>query len=230
MSTDKNLITTDSAPGSVVQTGEKNLFITNSPNGTVNVNNGSTTEYDENGVPLTPISPVRLDSQKHIIYFGNEKINIPAELESPDLLTNDELPYVNALYDVYTEKTGEKITPDNINAISPKLHSHFTRQQRAYYRADYVYHVARETFADGESQFKTLEQDAYDGLEETLFDEDIENGFDRLKAVLEESKSIPLTKSCLTNIIGLIGNIERRGICHVLVNDDFIKSWVNPDE
>ena len=32
------------------------------------------------------------------------------------------------------------------------------------------------------------------------------------------------------SIIGLIGNLEKKGVCHILVNDDVIKSWVNIDE
>ena len=32
------------------------------------------------------------------------------------------------------------------------------------------------------------------------------------------------------NIIGLIGSLEKKGVCHILVNDDVIKSWVNIDE
>ena len=32
------------------------------------------------------------------------------------------------------------------------------------------------------------------------------------------------------NIIGLIANLEKKGICHILVNDGTIKSWVNIDE
>ena len=63
-----------------------------------------------------------------------------------------------------------------------------------------------------------------------LKDEDYENGYDRLKAVLEKITNTTLSKSALVNVIGLIGNLEKKGICHILVNDDVINSWVNVDE
>lgn len=53
---------------------------------------------------------------------------------------------------------------------------------------------------------------------------------DRLKAVLDRITIISLTKSALINVVGLIGNLEKKGICHILVNDEKIKSWVDIDE
>ena len=41
---------------------------------------------------------------------------------------------------------------------------------------------------------------------------------------------IQLTKSKLMLIKNLIGNLERLGIVHILVNDETIKSWVAPYE
>ena len=41
---------------------------------------------------------------------------------------------------------------------------------------------------------------------------------------------IQLTKSKLMLIKNLIGNLERLGIVHILVNDETIKSWVDPYE
>jgi hypothetical protein len=34
----------------------------------------------------------------------------------------------------------------------------------------------------------------------------------------------------LVNIVGLIGNLEKKGICHMLVNDERIRSWVVIDD
>lgn len=89
--------------------------------------------------------------------------------------------------------------------------------------------MARETFSDGAKQFSTLKEDAFAGIEDAYYD-DYSTGYDRLKAVLERITTISLTKSALINLVGLIGNLEKKGICHILVNDDIIKSWVNIDE
>ena len=56
---------------------------------------------------------------------------------------------------------------------------------------------------------------------------------DTLKPALEVLKKISdiqLTKSKLMLIKNLIGNLERLGIVHILVNDETIPSWVDPYE
>ena len=52
------------------------------------------------------------------------------------------------------------------------------------------------------------------------------DGYERLLAVLEKITSTTLDLTVLSQIRNLIGNLEKKGICHVLVNDETIKSWV----
>lgn len=186
--------------------------------------------FDENGNPLTPLVPTRYDSSKHVIYLGNEEIRIPVELESEELLTGQDLPYIYALCDVYAEKLNCFITPDTIDSMPSTYIKDLERQKKAFYSAEYVHHSAREVFADGEQEFQALKDDAYHGIEATYFNLDYANGYARLRAVLEKITSTTLNKSNLINIAGLIGNLEKKGICHILVNDDVIKSWVKIDE
>ena len=53
-----------------------------------------------------------------------------------------------------------------------------------------------------------------------------DNGYDRLIAVLEKITNTTVDLSTLNQIRNLIGNMEKKGICHILVNDGTIKSWV----
>lgn len=233
MNKNNNSIINSPAPPSIQQTGQSNVNITNLPGGNVNLVQTPLMEYNENGVPYTPVTPTRFDSQNRIIYLGNEQVSIPIELVQSGLPTSEELPYVNALCDVYAEKLGKAvgdITPDMIPTLSKKLQRHYSSQRKAYYQAEYVKHVARETFADGEMQFTALKEDAYAGIEDTYFDEDHATGYDRLKAVFDRITILSLSKSALINVVGLIGNPEKKGICHILVNDEKIKSWVDIDE
>lgn len=48
--------------------------------------------------------------------------------------------------------------------------------------------------------------------------------------VLKKVPDIQLTKSKLILMKNLFGNLERLGIIHILVNDETIKSWVDPYE
>ena len=59
---------------------------------------------------------------------------------------------------------------------------------------------------------------------------DYENGCERLRQVLIKITSTTLDKSTLSHIKNLIGNLEKKGLCHLLVNDNVIHSWVNIDE
>ena len=62
---------------------------------------------------------------------------------------------------MYAEKLGKAagdITPDMIPTLSKNLQRHYSSQRKAYYQAEYVKHVARETFADGDSQFTALKE------------------------------------------------------------------------
>lgn len=233
MNKEDNSIINSPAPPSIQQTGQSNVNVTNLPGGNVNLIQNPPVEYDENGVPYTPINHVRFDNQNNIIYLGNEKISIPVELIHPELLTAEDLPYVYALCDVYAEKLGKAagdITPSMIPTLSKNLQRHYSSQRKAYYQTEYVKHIARETFADGDMQFTALKEDAYAGIEDTYFDENHATGYDRLKAVLDRITTISLSKSALINVVGLIGNLEKKGICHILVNDEKIKSWVDIDK
>lgn len=70
---------------------------------TVIENQGSPTE-DENGVPFVPLAPTRFDSTTRIIYLGIDKVKLPIQLTPQNMISAQELPYVNALCEVYAEK------------------------------------------------------------------------------------------------------------------------------
>lgn len=216
---------------SVNQYGSHSAYIAHAENAITNVYTYQNSDnYDENGHPLTPLVPTRYDSLKHTIYLGNEEIRIPVELESEELLSKQDLPYIYALCDVYAEKLSKSITPDTLDSMPASEIKDLERQKQAFYGAEYLHRAVRDVFADGEQQFQNLKNDAYQGIEMTYYDPSHKNGYDRLRAVLEKITCITLNKSNLVNIIGMIGNLEKKGICHILVNDDVIRSWVNVDE
>ncbi len=182
---------------------------------------------DDSSKPLTPITPTRYDSNHHIIYLGATGIKLPVQLVPEDAIAPQELPYVYALCEVYAEKITQAVTPDTVDSLSPALRRHFAEQRKSYYSAESVQRSVREVFADGEQQFDILKDDAYEGIEPTYYDDSHITGYDRLKAVLDKITSTTLSKSSLMNVVGLIGNLEKKGICHLLVNDERIRSWVN---
>ena len=226
-----NNIDTNSAPDTVNQYGDRSLYANNIENLTLNYNsNPDSPKRDENGKPYTPLNSTRYDKINRIIYLGNEEIQLPVELTPLPLISEYDMPYINALCEVYAEKLEQEVTPDSLATLPDRYKKNFSEQRKAFYSAESVQRSVREVFADGEEQFNLLKDDAYEGISPIYFDDTYATGYDRLIAVLSKITNTTLSVSTLTNIIGLIGNLEKKGICHILVNDDRIKSWVNIDE
>ena len=70
----------------------------------------------------------------------------------------------------------------------------------------------------------------YDQRKAYLSAESIQRSISEVYEDGELISDIQLTKSKLMLIKNLIGNLERLGIVHILVNDETIKSWVDPYE
>ena len=212
----------------VIQAGTNNIYTQNEAGGVVNIfSGGRSNDHDENGVPFSPVTPTRYDSNTHTIYLDSEEITLPIQLVPQSLINHEEMPYINALCEVYAQKLNQLITPNDLDSLPKNLLHHFSEQRRAFYSAESVQRSVREVFADGDQQFNALKDDAWEGISPTYYDDDIPNGYERLKKVLEKITNTTLSKSTLTAIIGMIGNLEKKGICHILVNDDRIKSWVD---
>lgn len=232
MSDDITKKTLSSPPSTEVnQYGDHPVHIDHVDNLSMNVfTDRNSSPTDDSGQPYTPITPTRFDSASRTIFLGNEQIKLPVQLTPQSMITPEELPYINALCEVYAEKLSKAVTPDTIDTLPLSLRRNYANQRKAYYSAESLQRSVREVFSDGEQQFQNLKEDAFKGISPTLYDDRLTNGYERLQAVLEKITSTTLSKSAFINVVGLIGNLEKKGICHILVNDDVIKSWVNLDE
>jgi len=212
----------------VNQYGSKSIHADHVENMTVNVYGDRNSDpCDDTGKPFTPILPTRYDRERRIVYLGSEEIILPVQLVPQDELDPNELPYINALCEVYAERIQQAVSS---TAIPREFRRHYANQRKAYFGAESAQRSVREIFADGEAQFKALKSDAYEGIEATYFSDRHTTGFDRLEAVLEKITNTSLSGSALMNVVGLISNLEKKGICHMMVNDGDIKSWVKIDD
>ncbi len=161
------------------------------------------------------------------LYIDGETIELPEQMAPPDDIEPHEQAYINALCNAYAHALcQESVTKEDINKL-PKLYQvDFSEQRKSYYGAEYIHRSVREIYDDGENQFNILKGDAYEGIRETYWGT-YPNGYERLRAVLIKITSTTLEKSKLSLIKNLVGNLEKKGICHILVNDDKIKSWVD---
>ena len=148
-------------------------------------------------------------------------VSIDLERESSDL----EMPYVKALYEVYAEKTGN--LHDSIDEY-PRYKSHFIRQRQSYFDAESVCRASRDAFKN-DKPFEELKSEMYNGIVETYSDE-FNSGFSRLQSVLSHASEVVFDSSVLCHETAWIVHSVKKGICHYLVNDGKIKSWVYNDE
>ena len=123
----------------------------------------------------------------------------------------------------------DNVTVDDIPKLPKKYQKNFYEQRKAYLSAESIQRSISEVYEDGKNQFDILKDDAYNGVKITYYD-DFDNGYRRLLEVLKKISDVQLTKSKLSLIKNLIGNLERLGIVHILVNDKTITSWVDPYE
>lgn len=161
------------------------------------------------------------------LYIDGNVIELPIKLSDAQIY-DFEAGYISALCDAYADALSrDAVTVDDIPTLPKKFQTNFYDQRKAYLSAESIQRSIREVYEDGENQFDILKEDAFSGIKTTYLD-DYDNGYRRLLEVLKKISDVQLTKSKLSLIKNLIGNLERLGIVHILVNDKMIMSWVDP--
>lgn len=182
----------------------------------------------EAGKKLKNIAPATIERRGDKLHISGEVITIHQALV-PDDVGKHELDYIRALYEAYAQKLNrETFTAGDIPSLPKRYAQNYKEQRMAYYSAVSIERSVRDIFDDGEDEFDRLKGDAWHGINTTYW-KDYEDGYTRLNAVLEKITSTTLDSSVLSQMRNLIGNLEKKGICHILVNDGVISSWVNID-
>lgn len=187
------------------------------------------------GAVVAPQEPLSNEALREIqikdgmLYLKGATIQLPIQLTASAKIEPHEHRYVNALCEAYADALERSsVSPDEIPTLPKRYSTSFSSQRKAYYAAESVRRSVRDVIDDGEHQFELLEDEAYAGIEEVYWSA-YKNGFERLNAVLSQVASTALNKSALVHITNLIGTLEKKGICHILVNNERIGSWVNTD-
>lgn len=161
------------------------------------------------------------------LYIDGDVIELPIKLSDAQIY-DFEAGYISALCDAYAEALSrDSVSVDDIQNLPKKYQLNFYEQRKAYLSAESIQRSISEVYEDGENQFDILKEDAFHGIKTTYYD-DYDNGYRRLLEVLKKISDVQLTKSKLMLIKNLIGNLERLGIVHILVNDKTMTSWVDP--
>jgi hypothetical protein len=178
--------------------------------------------------PDTSIVPIAEDIRifKELVKKNHKK---PVIITPPNEIEDHEIGYVSELYKVYGEKTGEEYArPEDLQS-HPKLVRNFNNQRKSYYSAETIRRELRDTITLDESDsFDILKDEMYDGVIETC-DRDFEKGYDRMTSVLEHATQVSISHNLEDRLLDWVGAGEKKGICHMLVNDERIK-WMEDDE
>jgi len=175
-----------------------------------------------------PPQTIYYDESDGKLHIGSVEISIPKEIEPPQDIAPEEEKYVCELLAAYAEAIESgKLTKADLNSLPMKYRRNFSDQRINYYSAIRIDRFIRESFEKGEAHAKKWKSETHDYIKDTLWD-DYDDGYKRLLAVMKKVVDCSTT-SVLENLQNLVGPKEKKGTCHLLVNDGCIR-WVDEDE
>lgn len=136
--------------------------------------------------------------------------------------------YARALFNAYgqVENVGEFL--EELLPIYPKHQKHFSEQRTYYFAAEAVRRGTRDIYSE-ESQFEILKEETYEGIKE-VWEEQYKNGLTRLRKVMTQASNTRVDRCWLSRDTDWIGNPQKKGICHFLVNEERLEGWVREDD
>ncbi|KGM94337.1 hypothetical protein FDC62_06100 [Clostridium botulinum] len=153
------------------------------------------------------------------IHINDTVIPLPPQLSPPTGIADDEDLYVTKLLAAYAEASGiSSISKNEINTLKRRHKENFDEQRINYYSAIRISRFLRESFNNGEDELKTWKSESYDYISNTLRDE-YDNGYKRLVEVLKTVVNCSTT-AVVDRCKSLIGPKERKGVCHLIANDN----------
>lgn len=152
----------------------------------------------------------------------------PKSITPPEKIAEDEIGYVSELYRVYEEKIGVPcICPEDLEC-NPRIQNNFNRQRKSYYCAETIRRELRDTVLDEtDDDFSILKDEIYDGVIDTC-DHDYADGFSRLNSVMQQASQVSISNNAERNALNWVGPAEKKGVCHMLVNDKRL-FWMEPE-
>ena len=173
-------------------------------------------------------------SPKKKISAADENVEAETEFEKiilkkpdvviPKRIRQDEMTYVNQIYQAYSVKTGKKITR-HADVKKTEYEEHFDEQRKYYYYAETIHREIRDSVRkDEENSFDALKRQIKAGISRAKrkpYNDPVE----RMDAITERASDVILAKKTEEDLHGWIGPEEKMGVCHMLVNEKKLK-WV----
>jgi hypothetical protein len=171
-------------------------------------------------------------SIKNAVFIGNDKLKVgkktivlPAPLQVPNLPTKKENKYINALFEVYSQKISKPIAALSDLDTEPIYKTNLQLHREFYYSAESVLHQIRDFFSDSVQEFNNMKQEVYDAIKYNISLAH-KDGFEKLNSTMDIVIKVTFSKSFFAKSgNGFIGPSEKSGMVHMLVNDGKV-IWV----
>lgn len=150
----------------------------------------------------------------HKVVFGAPLIERPPPTTPPSHVAESERGYVQELFKVIAEMTGNTITDDGDFAANTKAKGLFERSRMTFYSAEGLKELARDQMADA-AYFDELLGEFRHGLYYT-YSAPAESGLSRLSETVKAAQIQQVSSSVLKDHMT---SPDREGICHHLANN-----------
>lgn len=157
------------------------------------------------------------------------KCKKPKALTPPKEIADKEFKYVNELYRVYSDFDGETYVQQSDIESNRNWKRDFDRHRVDFYKAETIRMELRDTIRlDEEEGFELLKDEMYDGVITTR-DKSYDKAYNRLTAVMEQATNVQISQNLKRRLLDWVGPGEKKGVCHMLVNDDRL-SWMEEED
>ena len=111
--------------------------------------------------------------------------------------------------------------PEDLDSFNYR--DQFERQRKSFYMAETVYHETRDSVTPDENDpFDDLKDEVEEGVYETVHD-DYAKPLEKLNKVLTQAAKVPISTQVDDSTFHWVGPFEKKGVVHMLVNDERIK-------
>ena len=156
------------------------------------------------------------------IFLNGEEVPLPDKLVPPKEFDSMEAIYITELLKAYADK--QKVSNYTIDSLPLKYKKDIERHRQDFYNAEAMHRKIRDIYDDKENEFEKLKDD---NIDSALMDYD--NGYEKLLNVLAQVVKLEQGKSLMWLLPSWLGSSEKKGVCHILVNDRKL-SWVVENE
>lgn len=142
----------------------------------------------------------------------------------PEMVYDKESKYINALLEMYSEEANDSISTFFDLNFYPENEKHCQRQRKYFYAAEAVNSGVKDIY--NYDYFGVFLDEVYEGIIEVYEDSEYITGRKRLNEVMKRAVETNTDACWIIRETAWIGNSQKKGACHMLVDADRLDGWV----